>query len=75
MQVLSNYYSKQKITRHKDVKTLLYNVTTYKIKGLQMQTQTIKIELSINGQKVIIGHQFLEDVIRNIPDIKDKKSF
>ncbi len=34
-----------------------------------MQTQTIKTELSINGQKVIIGHQFLEEISSYIPDI------
>lgn len=38
-----------------------------------MQTQTIKIELLINGKKVAIGHQFLEDVVRDIPDIKENK--
>jgi len=39
-----------------------------------MQTQTIKTELLINGQKVIIGHQFLEDISRDIPDTKENKS-
>jgi len=39
-----------------------------------MQTQTIKIELLINGNKVVVGHQFLEDIIRSIPDIKANKS-
>ncbi len=38
-----------------------------------MQTQTIKTELSINGKNVIIGHQFLEDIIRDIPDIKENQ--
>ncbi|MDF1884549.1 hypothetical protein JHD49_11420 [Sulfurimonas sp. SAG-AH-194-C21] len=38
-----------------------------------MQTQTIKTELLINGKKVVIGHQFLEDIIRDIPDIKENK--
>ena len=38
-----------------------------------MQTQTIKIELLINGKKVIVGHQFLEDIISYIPDIKENK--
>jgi len=39
-----------------------------------MQTQTIKTELLINGKKVIVGHQFLEDIVRDIPDIKENKS-
>lgn len=39
-----------------------------------MQTQTIKTELTINGRKVIIGHQFLEDIARDIPDTKDYQS-
>ena len=38
-----------------------------------MQTQTIKAELLINGKKVVIGHQFLEDIVRYIPDIKENK--
>ena len=38
-----------------------------------MQTQTIKTELLINGEKVVIGHQFLEDIIRDIPDIKENQ--
>ena len=38
-----------------------------------MQTQTIKTELLINGKKVIIGHQFLEDIVRDIPDIKENQ--
>jgi len=38
-----------------------------------MQTQKIKIELSINGIKVTIGHQFLEDIVRYILDIKEKQ--
>jgi nicotinamide mononucleotide adenylyltransferase len=38
-----------------------------------MQTQTIKAELLINGKKVVIGHQFLEDIVRDIPDIKENK--
>ena len=36
--------------------------------------QTIKTELVINGNKVIIGHQFLENIVRDIPDIKENKS-
>jgi len=39
-----------------------------------MQTQTIKTELLLNGQKVSIGHQFLEDIVRNIPDTKENKA-
>ena len=38
-----------------------------------MQTQTIKTELLINGKKVVIGHQFLENIIRDIPDIRENK--
>jgi len=38
-----------------------------------MQTNTIKTELVINGKQVVIGHQFLEDIIRAIPDIKENK--
>jgi len=38
-----------------------------------MQTQTIKTELSINGKNVVIGHQFLEEIVREIPDIKENK--
>ena len=38
-----------------------------------MQTQIIKTELLINGQNVIIGHQFLEDILRSIPDIKENQ--
>jgi len=38
-----------------------------------MQTQTIKTELLINGKKVLVGHQFLEDIVRDIPDIKENK--
>ena len=39
-----------------------------------MQTQKIKTELLINGSKVTIGHQFLEDIVRDIPDIKENKT-
>jgi len=39
-----------------------------------MQTQTIKTELLINGQKVIIGHQFLGEITRSIPDIQENAS-
>ena len=38
-----------------------------------MQTQTIKTELLINGKKVLVGHQFLEDIISDIPDIKENQ--
>ena len=36
--------------------------------------QTIKTELVVNGSKVVVGHQFLEDIVRNIPDVKENKS-
>ena len=36
-----------------------------------MQTQTIKIELLINGQKIAVGHRFLENMVSDIPDIKE----
>ena len=39
-----------------------------------MQTQNIKTELTINETKVVIGHQFLEDIARNIPDVKENKA-
>ncbi len=39
-----------------------------------MQTQNIKTELTISGVGVVIGHQFLEDVARNIPDVKENKA-
>lgn len=38
-----------------------------------MKTQNIKVELHINGKKVAIGHEYLEDSIRNIPDIKENR--
>jgi len=38
-----------------------------------MQTQTTKIELLINGKKVVVGHQFLENIVRDIPDIKENQ--
>ena len=38
-----------------------------------MQTQTIKTELLINGKKVVVGHQFLEEIICYIPDIKENQ--
>ena len=38
-----------------------------------MQNQEIKIELSLNGHKVKVGHKFLEDISRDIPDIKENK--
>ena len=38
-----------------------------------MQTQTIKTELLINGMKVLVGHQFLEGIVRNIPDVKENQ--
>jgi len=39
-----------------------------------MQTQTIKMELTINGNKVVVSHRFLEDIIGEIPDVKANKS-
>ena len=36
-----------------------------------MQKEEMKIELTINGQKVKVGHRFLESVCRDIPDIKE----
>ena len=36
--------------------------------------QTIKTELIVNGMKVVVGHQFLEDIVRDIPDTKENKS-
>jgi len=38
-----------------------------------MQAQTIKTELLVNGKKVVIGHQFLESIVRDIPDIKENQ--
>jgi len=35
-----------------------------------MQTQTIKIELLINGYMIVIGHRFLENMVSDILDIK-----
>ena len=35
--------------------------------------QTIKTELVVNGIKVVVGHQFLEDIVRDIPDVKENK--
>ncbi len=39
-----------------------------------MQTHTIKTELLVNGSKVTIGHKFLEDLAKDIPDIKENKT-
>jgi hypothetical protein len=36
-----------------------------------MQTETIKVELLINGQNVTVGHEYLEDTVRYIPDIEE----
>lgn len=38
-----------------------------------MQKEEMKVELTINGQKVKIGHQFLEDMVNDIPDVKENK--
>lgn len=35
--------------------------------------QTIKTELSINGKSVVIGQQFLEEIVRDIPDVKESQ--
>ncbi|MBL0707449.1 MAG: hypothetical protein JJW00_00155 [Sulfurimonas sp.] len=35
--------------------------------------QTIKTELSINGRSVVIGHQFLEEIVGDIPDVKESQ--
>lgn len=35
-----------------------------------MKKQEISVEFTINGNKVKVGHEFLEDIARNIPDIK-----
>ena len=38
-----------------------------------MHTHTIQIELLIDGHKATVGHQFLEDTVRQIPDIEANK--
>ena len=38
-----------------------------------MQIQTIKTELSINGISIEVGHSFLEDIVKDIPDIAENK--
>jgi len=38
-----------------------------------MTTQNIKVELFINGKKAVIGHQYLEDTVSDIPDIKENQ--
>ena len=38
-----------------------------------MQKEEMKVELTINGQKVKIGHQFWEDMANDIPDVKENK--
>jgi len=35
--------------------------------------QIIKTELVVNGINVVVGHQFLEDIVRDIPDVKENK--
>jgi len=35
-----------------------------------MKKQELSVELFINGTKVKAGHDFLEDIVRNIPDTK-----
>lgn len=39
-----------------------------------MQTQTIKVGLTINGHEVHVGHKFLENIARNLPDISKNQS-
>lgn len=36
-----------------------------------MLENKINVELTINGQKVKVGHKFLEDISMNIPDVKE----
>ena len=36
-----------------------------------MQRKAIKIDLKLNNKRVQVGHQFLEDISRNIDDIKE----
>lgn len=38
-----------------------------------MTTKNTKVKLTIEGKEVTIGHEFLEDTVRNIPDIKENK--
>ena len=35
--------------------------------------KVIKAELILNGKKAVVGHQFLEDTVRDIPDIKENR--
>jgi len=37
--------------------------------------EEIKVELLINGEKVKLGHRFLESICRDIPDIKENIKF
>lgn len=39
-----------------------------------MLKQEIKIEFTLNDQKVNVGHQFLEEIIKHIPDVKENES-
>ena len=36
-----------------------------------MLENNIIVELTINGQKVKVGHKFLESIIIDIPDVKE----
>lgn len=38
-----------------------------------MTRSELKIDITINGQKVLCGHNFLENIAKNIPDIKGNK--
>ena len=59
-----------------DIKMSIHSVIIIllNLKELHMQTQKVKTELLINDSKVTIGHQFLEDIVKNIPDIKENKA-
>lgn len=39
-----------------------------------MKKHEIKTELLINGSKVVFGHQFIEDIVGCIPDIKENQA-
>ena len=38
-----------------------------------MKTQTTKVDLTIDGITVKVGHELLEDIVRYIPDTKENK--
>lgn len=39
-----------------------------------MKRQEITVDFSINGSQVAFGHQFLEDIMRYIPDIRENQA-